>query len=823
VLFLDIDAAHGAAGLESAAAVHRALIEAVPALAAAGALVQPSSSAGIVNSDTGEVLKPAGSWHVYILVADASDIERCGRAIYERTWLAGHGRYAVSRAGRLLDRSLVDQSVWQPERLDFAGSVRMAPPLVRRAPAGAAFNSAAGFFDSRRVLDLNSDERTRFEQLKADAKAPMEGEAAQRREQWALEHAKARVQSENWDGDERDERERQYFRDYLAAAEYGRLPVSLLLYPEDGEPVTVGDVLREADKWNDQRFADPLDPDYRDDPRVAVFFRNSGTRPQIYSHAHGGCTYSLGADRVPLRVVAGDSPILADNALEVLRERSELYDFGDRALVRVVGGRMVEVTETWLSDYLAREIRFFRFDKRGKEWHPCNPPPVLAQTILARSGARGLKSLTAIINAPTMRADGSLLDSPGHDPDTGLLYVLSDGNVPPRIPLHPTADDARRAVATLWRPFRDFPLDGPVSRSVVLAALLTAAVRPALPTAPAFAFDAPAAGSGKSLLASCLAELRGERAAVTAPPRDDAEMGKFLVASLLAGAPVIVLDNWVSSIDGNAFPSLCAAITGAEVYGRILGRSETVRLPNRALVALTGNNLTIAADMVRRVLVARLDAGVDRPELRRFDLDPAAYIRAHRGQMVSAALTVLRAYQVIRATDNYVFGPPAEAAFGSFETWDELVRQAVVWIGQPEREGGLALPPGFADPAMSAATSAVADPTRNALAAMLGACRAKFGSGPFTAADLLRPDFDNEALEDARALVFDGRPMSGAAIGRWLSRNRGAVADGMRFDSELDSHTKMQRWRVVVRERELFAGDAGASGGCSNPSRGKCH
>jgi hypothetical protein len=297
-----------------------------------------------------------------------------------------------------------------------------------------------------------------------------------------------------------------------------------------------------------------------------------------------------------------------------------------------------------------------------------------------------------------------------------------------------------------------------------------------------------------------LAELRGERAAVTSPPRDDAEMSKFLVASLLSNAPVLVLDNWTATIDGNAFPSLCAAITGAEVAGRILGRSEAVRLPNRVLLALTGNNIALAADMVRRVLVARLDAKLDRPELRRFDFDPIAYVRQHRLELIAAALVLLRAYRIHRASANDVFGPPASDSMGSFETWDGMVRQVVVWIGQRRSEGGLELAPGFGDPAASSAAASSADPTRNALAAMLRACRDKYGDRAFSAADLIRTDFGNEALESALNLAFDGRPVSGLMVGRWLSRNRGAVADHLRFDSAMDAHSKTLRWKVMPCE-----------------------
>lgn len=796
ILFLDVDAPHAATRCETAAEIHRTLIDALPALASAAALVIPSSSAGITNVATGKVLKPAGSWHIYILVRDAGDIARCGKALFDRLWLAGYGRMVSSKSGQTLTRSLIDGSVWQPERLDYAGSVQCAAPLARVAPPGQVFNPDAGLFDSQSVRDLNGSESERLAQLREEARKAIASEIERCGTEWDAAYTRDRLDARP-EGIEADAWTQRLQREARDARQHARLPASLVLHPEDGDPLTVADVLRDAARWNEERFADPLEPDYRDDRRIAVFFANPGTRPQLYSWAHGGRSYALGAEREELRVVAGDAPHLADDALRIIRSRGELYDFGDRALVRVTGGRSVEVSETWLADYLARECLFKRFDKRAKEWLPCYVPQVLPQTILARSGARGLNRLCGIVTQPAMRPDGSILDVPGFDDRTGLLFV-SERAAPARIPQRPTADDARRAVEVLWQPFIGFPFDGPVSRGVALAAILTAVVRPALPTAPAFGFDAPAAGTGKTLLARCLSELRGERAAPTSPPRDDAEMSKFLLAALLGGAPVLILDNWVAVVDGNAFPALCAAITGDMIEGRILGRSENARLPNRLLVAITGNNLGVAADMVRRVLVARLDAKQDRPELRRFAFDPDIYVREHRTRLTVAALTALRAYRVNRAVDNDFMGPPASDVLGSFEAWDSLVRQAVVWIGQPKERGGLGLD--FADPVASAAASAVSDPTRNALAAMLQACRAKYQGASFAAADIIRTDFENEALEDAVSLAFDGRHPGAVAVGHWLSRNRGAIADGLRFERERDAHTKVSRWRVLGAE-----------------------
>ena len=74
-----------------------------------------------------------------------------------------------------------------------------------------------------------------------------------------------------------------------------------------------------------------------------------------------------------------------------------------------------------------------------------------------------------------------------------------------------------------------------------------------------------------------------------------------------------------------------------------------------------------------------MDAGVEFPEDREFRRpDLLGYVRQHRGQLVAAALTMLRAFHV---ADRPGHGKPAK---GSFETWDALVRACIIWCEMPD-------------------------------------------------------------------------------------------------------------------------------------------
>src|SRR5262249_53557956 len=113
----------------------------------------------------------------------------------------------------------------------------------------------------------------------------------------------------------------------------------------------------------------------------------------------------------------------------------------------------------------------------------------------------------------------------------------------------------------------------------------------------------------------------------------------------------------------------------------------------------TGNNLVVAGDLIRRTLMCSLDAGCERPELRRFDIDPIEVIRTERGKLVVAALTILRAWHVSGERLNVM-------PFGGFEVWSRRIREALIWLGA-------------SDPCETAIKVRTDDPKRAALAAVI--------------------------------------------------------------------------------------------------------
>jgi putative DNA primase/helicase len=289
-----------------------------------------------------------------------------------------------------------------------------------------------------------------------------------------------------------------------------------------------------------------------------------------------------------------------------------------------------------------------------------------------------LRYLEGVIEVPTIRTDGSILDRPGWDEPTRLLYealpVFQEqwhG-----IPEHPTREAAQHAVSTLLRPVVDFPWVAPTDQSTYVAAVLTLVGRHLIdgPT-PMFAIRAPTPGTGKSLLADVIALVGTGRVFPSMAATDEAEeMRKRIHALAIDGTPAILLDNVSGSIGSDA---LAAALTRVDWEDRILGLSQIVRVPLRVVWFCTGNNVTFRRTMQRRVLLVDLDAKMEVPEDRKDFVIPdlVAYITARRVEFATAALTMLRAF--------ILAGRPRhpKPRMGSFEAWDDLIRSAVLWCG----------------------------------------------------------------------------------------------------------------------------------------------
>ena len=744
------------------------LIAAVPVLEHTPMLWRPSASSGLIGPD-GQPISGACGQRLYVAVADASLIGDAGKAIWDLLWAAGEGFAVVGSAGQKLMRSIIDPTVWQPERLDFAAAPIVSPPLTRQPTPWRILGEGSELCDLREVIRLaDGSVQRRAKKARDAALREVEVESQEVRSRWLDVKAPALAKAR--------EIPLEQARDILSRASSTRtLLGNFELVCEDGSRVTVADLLSDRDRWHGARFADPIEPDYRGDHRIAYADLKSGGPPFLWSHAHGGCRYKLARELRAILVCGGERPRIVDDCLEVLRSAGEVFELGrGGALVRVVAGRVLPVTSDWLLDHVQRSARFEKetIQKGVPVRYPVDLNAEIANAILAKAGERGLPVLAAVVTAPTLRQDGSLLMESGYDESSRLLLLREHPEV--AVPILPDAsqDQAVEALGELWSPFVLFPFVDDVDRGTYLAALLTACVRASLPAAPGFALDAPTPGTGKTLLARVLGALAtGEAPPILSPvpSKNEEETRKRLFALVREGERIVIWDN-VNEPVGN--PALDSFLTAPTFTDRVLGVSEMASLPNRALFVVTGNNVRFMGDTCRRILKARLDAKMERPYALRFSFCPLQYTLANRQRMVADALTILRAY--IHAGRPR----PAGGSVASFEDWDDLVRQAVVWIGKVVRERTGLDVPGFADPMQSIDKSFDLDVETGKLVALLTAWHEVLGDKRVVVSELVAAVEDPVQRADAADLLDALDDIAGERgrlnrriLGRWLERN----------------------------------------------------
>jgi hypothetical protein len=307
------------------------------------------------------------------------------------------------------------------------------------------------------------------------------------------------------------------------------------------------------------------------------------------------------------------------------------------------------------------------------EMVPTHPPDWSVAAVMARENWPNIRRLVGIIEAPTLRPDGSVIEKPGFDPVSGLLYIPNQAFPP--VPVRPTQVDARDAARKLLSLVEDFPFkEG--HEAAWLAALLTAMVRLLIDgPVPLFLFEANVSGAGKTLSCDTIGIIvTGRSMTRTGYAHDSIEMGKQITATALAGDQLVLFDNLKNGgMFGNS--ALDRALTGRTWRDRILGKSEMT--PNLDLIAAffaSGNNTVLCSDVARRVVQIRLESPYERPEERTgFKIpDLLGYVARNRGELVAAVLTVIRAYVLAGK-------PPQNLTPVDFVAWSGLIRNAVYW------------------------------------------------------------------------------------------------------------------------------------------------
>ncbi len=305
-----------------------------------------------------------------------------------------------------------------------------------------------------------------------------------------------------------------------------------------------------------------------------------------------------------------------------------------------------------------RHAPFFE-DQNGETQSISAPMDVVEELFY---GDYQFPELTQIATYPVFAPDGGLIDMSGYDDETGIFMSLPNDLRIPAVPKKPTQLDIDRALSMLCDLFGDFPFDGkacrsegepleadeiPASMANTLAMVLTPYCRQMINGPLPLAFiSKPKVATGASLLAaSSYIIAAGVSEPSAALPSSEEERRKTIFASLRKQKPYGLFDNVSGEITSDALASVLTATT---FEGRVLGKSEMATVSANAMFVMTSNNARLNEDLKRRAFLIRLDARMENPKDRKefkFDLE-GTYVSDHRGELLWAALTLIKAWVV---------------------------------------------------------------------------------------------------------------------------------------------------------------------------------
>jgi hypothetical protein len=450
---------------------------------------------------------------------------------------------------------------------------------------------------------------------------------------------------------------------------------------------------------------------------------------------------------------------------------------------------------SWLIDRVSGHARCLMRTKNGDAKH-IPPPAARVIAVKERGQWSGIRHIEGVVEAPTMRPDGSLVQIPGFDAETRSLYAPNADFAP--VAESPSQSDATLAYARLADVFADFPYVSPSHQSAAISAIITLLVRPAiLGSVPCYLLDASSSRSGKSLQLDVIGLVAfGRPMSRTTFPEDEERLESLLASYALEGARVIPFDDITIDFGGGALNKYITATDSVDF--RILGQTQKKTVPWRGVIFGTGNNVGLKRDMSGRVIAPRIEPREENPEqrssFRHGDADELrAYVLERRPELVAAALTIARAYVVAgRPTTT-------RAKWGGFDAWARVVADALIWAGAPDPLGARRGLLGDEDPTRA-----------NEGALLVGlerVCREQSVTS-MTAGTLLghifpppradEPPDGNDELREAIETMTGakpGYPPAKSVMSKLLSRLRGSPRNGRRLEREGVTHS-VARWTV---------------------------
>lgn len=356
-----------------------------------------------------------------------------------------------------------------------------------------------------------------------------------------------------------------------------------------------------------------------------------------------------------------------------LLARCEVYQMNSR-IVTVEDGKITVVTKDRFCTLVEEFVTTVKFTAQGPK--PVTMGKDLAAKIMeSRQFTYRLPEIHGVVpvRVPVKRENGTVELLPKGYDAASKVYCLDEVKYDETMRVGP-------ALLALEDYFSEFQFAteesqgdpawrlGNRSFTVQLVSMLNSYCRLMLPAGtpkPMFVWVANQQGSGKSVLAeAAIAPVYGDVATVSTPETKK-EFSQLLDTTAQAMFPYLFIDDAPTFVASGA---LNRFVTSRRHAGRILGTPLPFDVPNVTTVLLTGNNLELTPDLMRRALVVELFVPGD-IETRTFkrQIEPGYWSRPEvRGELLAAMWAVVRHY----VAEGEQPGPTIKP---TFEAWSLMI------------------------------------------------------------------------------------------------------------------------------------------------------
>ncbi len=612
---------------------------------------------------------------IYTSISSGKDIEPLANYLKVMLWLKGKGHIEISESGSLLERNVFDMSVYSPERFDFVAGAVCCDGFEQKRPKRLLWNESSGagyfVFDAEKYRVTPILEAQYREAVKA-AKEAKKAEAQAVRDIYIETRAKEHAKIKNIGFDEA----KLIITNSLLG---GQLDSELLLYFSNDEVVTVAEVLENPWKYNGMTLADPIEPTYNNNKTVAKVFVK-GNVVLIHSFAHGGKVYHL-SNKKTIKIAKQDDETI-NKCYDVLRGLGCYYHSKEsNSMTQVIiennKPTLTNLNVPRVRKQLQNYINFVKseYDDKKKKliFEKVNPPDRMVEGVFYNS-AEALNTLNGFSNVPLVRRDFSIFTENGYDKETELYLHCDDRFQHNK---NPNEDDLIKALDMLMTPFSEYKFpQKPVVNSILLGFMLTVLTVNSSETRPMLLVSANDQGSGKTKICQMIALLTEggvEPKMTNLDVFSEEEIAKKELALLMGKPAYIIWDNVKenTTIDSSILSMI--ATTPIPLL-RLLGHSKMIECPNKTIQMFTGNRVNVSSELARRIFHIHIDPEVPNPRGLRYSFNPVDYVKAHRVEMIEALITIMTAYKNA--------GAPVMSDFplASFEEWDRMTRQIVLWV-----------------------------------------------------------------------------------------------------------------------------------------------